>query len=59
MNKEFDVNKIEGDKNKKFLEAQKNLRRIQEEISPYIKKRIIKENLTAGEWCETSSLMIG
>jgi len=58
MNKKFNVNKIKGDKKDKFLESQKNLVRIQEEISPYIKKRRIKENSTAGEWCETSSLMI-
>ena len=49
MNKEFDVNKIEVDKKEKFPKAQNNLRRIQEEISPYIKKRKIKENSTAGE----------
>ena len=58
MNKEFNVNKLKGDKKEKFFEAQNNLRRIQEEISPYIKKRKIKENSTAGEWCETSSLII-
>ena len=58
MNKKFDVNKINGDKKEKFLEAQNNLRRIQEEISPYVKKRKIKDSSIAGEWCETSSLMI-
>jgi len=58
MNEEFNVKKIKGNKKEKFLEAQNNLRRIQKEISPYIKKRKINENSTAGDWCETSSLII-
>lgn len=58
MKKEFSLNKIKGKKKENFLEAQDNLRRIQKEIAPYIKKRKIIENSTAGEWCETSSLLI-
>ena len=58
MKKEFILDKIRGDRKENFIEAQENLQRIQKEISPYIKKRKIIKNSTAGEWCETSSLLI-
>lgn len=40
----------------RFLEAEESLRRMQEEIAPFMKRREFKQSSTAGEWCETSNL---
>jgi hypothetical protein len=46
----------EEEKKKRLLEAKESLRKMQEEIAPFIKQRKFKEYSTAGEWRETSSL---
>jgi len=46
----------EEEKKKRLLEAEESLRKMQEEIAPFIKRRKFKEYSTAGEWRETSSL---
>jgi len=48
--------KTTKEKKKRFLNAEKGFRKMQEEIAPFIKLRKFKEHSTAGEWCETSSL---
>jgi len=48
--------KTTEEKKKRLLEAQESLRKMQEEIAPFIKRRKFKEYSTAGEWRETSSL---
>jgi len=40
---------------KRLIDARKDLRKMQEEISPFVKRRIIKQYSTNGEWRETSS----
>lgn len=52
---------IEGSTEKKqrrFREARKSLKRIEEEIAPFVKHRKAKEYSTEGEWCETSTLCL-
>jgi len=45
------------EKQRRFLEAKENFQKLQEEITPFIKRRKkFKEYSTEGEWCETSSL---
>ena len=43
-------------RDERFLEAEKSLERIKEEIAPFIKRKMSKEYSTVGEWCETSAL---
>ncbi len=43
---------------KNFIEARKSLKRMQEEIAPFIKRRQLKQHSTAGEWCETSNICL-
>ena len=50
------TSKITGAKKKRFLKAEVSMRKMQEEIAPFIKHKRFKEYSTAGEWCETSSL---
>jgi len=45
---------IEEERYEAFLKAKKSLKKMQEVISPYIKKRKVKDNSTAGKWCESS-----
>lgn len=40
---------------KRLVKARKDLRKMQEEISPFVKRKIIKQYSTNGEWRETSS----
>ena len=48
---------IPDDKKQDFIKAKKNLNKIMEDISPFIKKRvIIKHQSTVGKWCDTSNL---
>jgi hypothetical protein len=57
MNNEIKrTEKTTEEKKKRLLEAQESLRKMQEEIAPFIKRRKFKEYSTAGEWRETSSL---
>lgn len=42
---------------KRLLEAKKNFRSLQKEITPFIKRRKIEINSTIGKWCETSDLL--
>jgi len=39
-----------------FEKAKKSLKKLTEEIAPFIKKRVIKQQSTAGKWCDTSFL---
>lgn len=41
---------------KRFLEAAKSLKKIEEEIAPFVEKRSAQDNLIVGEWVETTSL---
>jgi len=50
--------KATEEKKKRFFNAEKSFRKMQEEIAPFIKRRKFKEHSTAGEWCETSSLCL-
>jgi len=42
---------------RRILDAQKNLRRIQAELEPYMKDRKVEEVSTAGKWCEATTLI--
>ena len=48
--------KIEEERTEEFLKAKKSLQEMQKVISPYLKKRIVKDNSTADKWCETSNI---
>ncbi len=37
-------------------EAKAGFLKMQETLAPFIKKRVIREHSTAGEWCETTEL---
>ena len=41
---------------KRFREAEKSLRKMQEELRPFIRPRKIETYTSAGRWIETSSL---
>jgi len=43
---------------KRFQEAMRELKRIQEEIVPFIKPREFTEHSTAGEWRDTTCLYL-
>ena len=47
---------IPENKKQDFKEAKKSLKKIMEDISPFIKKRIIKHQSTIGKWSDTSNL---
>jgi len=55
MNKTKSSNKLIIKKGKRINEARKNLRKMQKEIAPFIKRRRLKKYSTAGEWHETSN----
>ena len=40
----------------RFREAEKDFRKIQEELRPFLRQRRIERHTTAGRWVETSSL---
>jgi hypothetical protein len=42
---------------RRILDAQKNLRRIQEALQPYMTDRKVEEVTTAGTWCDATSLI--
>jgi len=44
-----------GEKQRRFLEAKEDFKKMQEEIAPFIKRRKFEEYSTEGEWSETSS----
>lgn len=44
------------EKQRRFLEAKEDFKKMQEEIAPFIKRRKFEEYSTEGEWRETSSL---
>lgn len=41
---------------KRIADAQKRLKAIQERIAPFIRRRVLQQRSTRGEWQETSSL---
>lgn len=41
---------------KRTIDAKKSLRRMQETIKPFLKKRRVTDHSTAGQWRDTSSL---
>jgi len=41
---------------KRLQEAKADFQKMQETLAPFVKKRVIEEHSTAGEWCETSQL---
>jgi hypothetical protein len=50
--------KIEEERQGEFLKAKKSLQEMQKIISPYIKKRRVKDNSTADKWCESSNIYV-
>ena len=54
INKKKTIDKSIKKKQKYLTEAKKNFKKVQEEIEPFIKRRNLKENSTAGKWCDTS-----
>ena len=56
MNKIGKSSKRATKKKKRILEAKESFRKMQEEIAPFVKRRVFKQYSTAGEWCETSNL---
>ena len=49
------TNKVLTEKRDKIKEAEKDYRKMWEEIKPFIKKREIKRYSTAGQWKASSS----
>lgn len=41
---------------KRLDAAKRDFQKMQEVLAPFIKRRVIAEHSTAGEWCETSRL---
>lgn len=50
-----DAIKIEDDKKKIFTNAKESLRKMQEEIAPFIRKRRIRTNSDVGKWYDSTS----
>ncbi len=50
-----DAIKIEDDKKKVFINAKESLRKMQEEIAPFIRKRKIRTNSNVGKWYDSTS----
>jgi len=48
--------KIKDKEKRKLKKAEKEFKKIQDEISPFIRKKSIKQHSTAGEWINTSQL---
>lgn len=44
------------EKQKRLIKAEKNFKKMQEKIAPFIKRRKFKRYSTDEKWCETSSL---
>jgi len=47
---------VKAEDKKRLERARADLQKMQETLAPFIKKRVIQEHSTAGEWCETSQL---
>lgn len=54
--KSLDDNKKKGEVEERFSKAKTDLKKMQEEIAPFIKKRTWKEVSLAEEWINTSLL---
>lgn len=48
--KETKIDKLSPVKRKGIKEAEKDYRKMLEEIKPFIRKRVIKQYSTAGQW---------
>lgn len=56
MKKIMKPKKPPKEQEQRFLKAKQSLEKLQEEITPFIRRRHFKKHSTAGQWCETSSL---
>ena len=56
FNKKHSI-QIPEERKQDLKEAEKSLRKLNEEISPFIKRRIIKQQSTIGKWCDTTNLI--
>lgn len=50
MMKKMEISKLSSQEKKNIEEAEKNYRKMWEEIKPFIKERKIKQYSTTGEW---------